>query len=124
MTVNLPLLREAVAWATQEAALPVAKRTWFQGEWAAPGREVGRGCGTVYCIAGYIVFHNGFEPYGKYSSKVHNPETGVEGYIPYIAQQLLGISDRDAWKLFAGENTLADIRSIARQIADREGETL
>lgn len=113
--LNLPLLRKAVEWATAEAARPQVESEWFQGHYRTAGEDLGRSCGTAYCIAGWVNHSDGHPALGDW---MH-------------AADLLGISHVDAWGdtnvrtgLFESHNTIEDVRRIAERIARQHGETL
>lgn len=112
MTVNMPLLRKAVAWAEAEAAKPEEECQWWQEEYEKAGDLIGRTCGTCYCIAGYVLHINGF---------------ATNGCADEQAAALLGIDVEDhngCVGLFNAENTIADIRRIAEGIAEEAGGRL
>lgn len=130
-TVNIPLLRKAVEWAEAEAAKPYELCEWFQGDWVVtPGARkthrawlerkgqpieglAAKECGTCYCIAGYAA--QVVDPHFADTDEVGDT-TARE-----VAQEALGITDRQADQLFAGPNTITDVRRIAESIA---GEAL
>jgi hypothetical protein len=118
--VNIPLLRKAVEWAETEAAKPPELCEWNQGSWVAvvdpmDRQEIGTGyttkslgkaqeCGTCFCVAGYVV-------------EVVDGRTHVD-LIPDRAAELLGIDMYEAMAgLFSTDNTIADVRRIAEDLA-------
>lgn len=111
--VNVPLLRKAVEWAEAEAAKPWEECRWHQASWSANPWDVFRwhndtlqskaaGCGTCYCVAGYVGELEGFDHRGSVSE---------------FAQDTLGLSDYDANRLFHASNTIEDVRRVAEEIA-------
>lgn len=113
MSVNIPLLRKAVEWAEAEAAKPDQTQCeWYQRQWVIPAADIGRACGTCYCIAGYVALVSGIE---------------VDCMAEENAAALLGINPRlhNSFEgLFAVDNTIEDVRRIADEIAAGAGERL
>lgn len=118
--VNIPLLRKAVEWAEAEAAKPVAERQWDQDWWMTSPQERAEElglpeseCGTAYCIAGWACYSNGedFDPGGEGNLLVSGAHPSDR------AQELLGLTSREANALFASRNTIEDVRCIAEEIA-------
>jgi hypothetical protein len=127
--VNIPLLRKAVEWAEVEAAKPPELREWEQNWWVLTPEERAKRreyaeesgdpdyyapfevaayykapeCGTAYCIAGFVAAHEG------------STETGMR--VQDVACDALGIYTQEAEALFASQNTIADVRRIAEEIA-------
>jgi hypothetical protein len=121
--LDVPLLRKAVEWVQAEAQKPPRESEWYQGEWRAKGIEVGRTCGTVYCVAGYVAEVTGTEwgwPVGDCLSVVS--ESGQ--FASVIAQDALGLSEDEADELFDGDNTAKDVLRIARNICEERGTEL
>lgn len=116
---NIELLRQAVKWAEFEHQLGEAS-SWNQNMYVARGADVGRTCGTAYCIAGYVYRETTGDP-----SKVEDIEL-----IPYTAQEELGITRDEAWNssqglgLFVMDRSITMIREIAEKIAANHGEVL
>lgn len=144
--INVTLLRKAVEFAEAsaarrgEASVPFsdpADTVWNQGRWASPkqtlvfSREEAtlEACGTSYCIAGYVV---SVQP--GYSVSVNTHDFGYEDGALFIelvetldgervsnhsavAARALGLSPRDAGRLFYGNNKIGDVRQIAEEIA-------
>jgi len=120
-TVNIPLLRKAVEWAEAEAAKPPELCEWVQGTWVAPADESqdrlgwGKGygytsaygkaesCGTCFCIAGYTTAMT----------------VGLIAVwaIEDEARARLGLTERQAERLFDADNDIAAVRRIAEDIA-------
>lgn len=113
---NIPLLRKAVEWVEAQDALPEHERQWLQAMYVlpaeAPGTWLARlratynrpaSCGTCYCVAG----------------KIQHDLTGSENEVTArrVAMEALGLTDDQAFALFAGGNTAADVRRIAEDIA-------
>lgn len=122
--VNLPLLRKVVDWAEAEAArADEEKCEWYQDTFRTPAAGIGRECGTVYCIAGYVCESDPNWDWRREAVAGHSP--GVH------AMGVLGITDDEAWAndagqfgLFSGESTIEDVRDAAERIAERAGEKL
>lgn len=109
--LNIPLLRKAVEWVEDEAQKPAVERQWDQSTWI-----VGYGCGTTYCVAGYVAML-GDERYGDSRLWVDVDGDGNEIHCSDFAQRELGISNAEAAELFFADNSAADVRRIAEQIA-------
>lgn len=103
--INIPLLRKAVEWAEAEAAKPEVESAWFQPGIITPGEEIGRTCGTAYCIAGYI-------------AHLVDPASVIADPIR-VAFNALGIpmEFETDHGLFIGENSIEDIRRAAEELA-------
>ncbi len=117
--VNIPLLRKAVEWVESQEALPPETRQWMQSYWVTPEEErVGllrhpRGCGTAYCVAGWIAAQ-------KHPELAHTQSAVINGVLTYsseVAMSELGLSEYEDRGLFNGANTAANIRRIAEEIA-------
>lgn len=144
-TVDVPLLRKALEWAEAEAEKPEELRSWDQAFFAVSATErlrylgalekvtrekinelvsAGEACGTVYCLAGYV---NGalcvdeLEAQGReFNGSSYNArgETQAE-----VAAELLGIEPPvsglrpEPGHLFAGSNSIEDVRRIAESLA-------
>jgi len=136
--VNIPLLRKAVEWVEHQATLPEIDREWDQGFYVLhplgrarimlaeqEGRaqrlthrdleqvdhiyEVAAHCGTAFCVAGYV---------GQLADDRYVRSDSVGGvHVSDFAKELLGISYSDSERLFDGNNTAADVRRIAEEIA-------
>jgi hypothetical protein len=100
-TPNIPLLRKAVEWVEEQAALPEEERTWDQGVWR---------CDTAMCVAGYISDLEGWHIYRESSMSVRHPETGQIRSISHVARQALGLDEVASTALFV--ETIADERVI------------
>lgn len=118
--VNVPLLRKAVEWVEQQDQLSVQVRQWYQQSYVVEedkrvwelGHE--RGCGTAYCVAGYI---------GSLVDERYVNEQWAEGedgelvHVSAVAQEALGLNDALGASLFAAYNDAPRIREIAEQLA-------
>jgi hypothetical protein len=121
-TPNIPLLRKAVEWAEVEALRPATIRQWRQESYVATeedrvqifGHE--RGCGTAYCIAGYVgaILHEGYAN----NSMLDNV------HVEDFAREQLGLTDYQSMRLFRGGNTIQQVRQVAEEIARTAGERL
>ena len=126
--VNIPLLRKAVEWAEAEAVKPEIDRTWIQGTWITRSwtaaydmleevsniedhqlKAVAEHCGTAYCVAGYI---------GQLLDERYAIVSEVDGvHVSEFVEQALGLDECDAEALFAGGNSIEDIRILAERFA-------
>lgn len=114
--VNIPLLRKAVEWAEAEAAKPAELCEWVQADYRVePARaqsmyDKAPGCGTCYCIAGFV----GAQLDARYTQK--NLVDGV--HVNEFAAKALGINLTEADNdLFHEDNTIEDVRRIAEELA-------
>jgi hypothetical protein len=122
---NIPLLRKAVEWAEAEAAKTDGTCLWDQGSWAEQ-----TDCGTTYCIAGYTVLIA--LPQAEMREREDENEPGlldlyVDGERAWwseTAASVLGITREECLDLFEADNSIADVRLFAEQIAARAGERL
>lgn len=94
---------------------------WNQAFWAQ--RETYHTeCGTAYCCAGWTVKlarpDLRFIWQGLDADTVEDPATGLSGGVSDIARRLLGLTVSEADQLFEGDNTLADLQRIVREIKD------
>lgn len=108
--IDVPMLRKAVEWVREQAALPIEQSAWFQMSWWEHGNEIGRSeCGTAYCVAGYVT----------QMMKGHDWLLGTtrESSISGTAQEVLGLTETEAEALFDGHNTLADIEYVTETLA-------
>ncbi len=115
---NIPLLRKAVEWAEAEAAKTDGTGLWNQA-WYAEQRE----CGTAYCIAGFAIMA------GLSGAKlVDGYELEVDGNdcVSWFdtGRAALGLTENEAYALFNANNSIAEVREVAEQIAARAGERL
>lgn len=118
--VNVPLLRKAVEWVREQAALPRRQSAWYQGNWAIAGEELGRECGTAYCVAGYVAQLSGevVTMGGSWPRLVD--DDGQDLAISEYAQAQLGLVTDEADALFAAANGLEDVEWVASQLAGEE----
>lgn len=105
MEPNVPLLRKVVEWVEEQDRLPKSERVWNQIFW----------CGTTYCIAGKLALDDGWQVLDSQSNTVH--KGGLAAWPDDIAKNLLGLAIGDASQLFDPDNTAADIRRIAEELA-------
>lgn len=115
LTPNLPLLRKALDWAELEAKKPRRESQWNQAMWLSE-----TDCGTAYCIAGYVA---------HITADINRDDgigmTTLSGVlIPRHATRELGLTNGEAAQLFMASNSIADLRMIAEDIAERAGEEL
>lgn len=125
---NVELLDRTMA--EVEKAARRKRRTWDQGTY----RRV-TDCGTAMCFAGWALTLDG----AKWADEVTDDHVdswsvvarrgepldmrtseGVRlAFAPVAAQKRLGLTDPEADHLFAGDNTLADLRRIVSEIKER-----
>ena len=117
--VNVPLLRKAVEWVEAQAELEVTERQWMQGAWTVPEEHRVQqmnhapGCGTAYCVAGYIgQLLN--EDYAQYDWATLD---GEPMHVSDFAEKQLGLSGRQAYTLFEAGNSPERIRALAEEYA-------
>lgn len=135
-TINVPLLRKAVEWVEEQAALPAIDCHWHQAAYVQSPHarafgllksvgfpaetrtvenltKVAKHCGTAYCVAGYI---------GQLLDDRYVTCEQVDGvHVGDFAARQLGLDQFRADELFDGSNTAADVRRIAEKFA---GEVL
>lgn len=130
--LNREALVKVVAWvagehAKKELGLP---SEWDQDWWYHRTHEAGavdtapNWCGTAACVAGKVAIMAGGVPDigdtpGEVADFVIMPD-GERRTARTVAQQELGLNDRQADVLFAGSNTYEDILHIAGQILNGE----
>ena len=119
-TVNLDVLDAALA---HIAAHP---EQHDQRHWIVRGPD----CGTAMCLAGVVAWQAGWAPEWStgFSDNVNGnawmdtadvTRDGKIRLVSSLAAELLGIGWRDADRLFAPDNTLADLRRIRDELAER-----
>lgn len=102
--LNIPLLRKGLEWAEAEAARPDQEMSeWYQDGVIMDAAQVGRSCGTCYCLAGYIAVQV-------------DPSASWDSAIP-IAVNALGLKFGELGGLFVGDNSIEKLRSIAESLA-------
>lgn len=121
--LNVPLLRKAVEWVEEQAALPEEQSEWYQGTWRVDGEMLDRSCGTAYCMAGYI---------GQLLDERYRESQTVDGmHVADFAGEALGLERPGPGEMLAGvgsmghafqplfhaSNTVEDIRRIAERLA-------
>lgn len=110
--LDVPLLRKAVDWAAAEAEKPWAQRLWDQRSWEMPSA-----CGTVYCVAGYVVNLQGTDTHQF---------TGYEYAVTALDALGIRVTPDSGWSfpLFHGANTLEDVQRIASEMCELVGDRL
>jgi hypothetical protein len=99
--VNIPLLRKAVEWAEAEAAKPQRTSAWYQPGVIENAEDIGRDCGTCYCLAGFIAA----------------TVTGEEWPDDPIGVALDALGGASIGGLFSATNSIQDVRRIAEDLA-------
>lgn len=106
--LNIPLLRKQLEWADSENAK--AKRgeqsEWDQTAW----------CGTSCCIAGHTALDLGWQHIDTTAAVKGDVVSGVRD----IAKAGLGLTSCEADLLFAGDNDIDTLWSVAREITGGE----
>lgn len=123
-TPNIPLLRKMVEWVEEQAQL-TENREWYQAAWiVVPSEyswlrdEAENWCGTAYCVAGKVALMDGWKPATFRSGMTYAvTKDGEYREVKEVAAGLLGIPGHGSHPLFRGNNTAADIRRIAEEIA-------
>lgn len=94
---------------------------WHQLTWARKFRN--RSCGSAYCLAGHAVVRAGYKiNWQRHSSAdTCRDKDGTLHCIRDVAQEVLGLDEGQASWLFAGFNTIDDLKRIAK--AFRNGES-
>lgn len=133
--VNIPLLRKAVEWVEEQAALPEIDCQWNQARWTTPPsiragdliyqvegdvshtalKQIVNHCGTAYCVAGYIgqMLDERFVD----EDRIFDETTGSFIHVADFAAEALGINGGEASLLFDALNGPADVRNVAESIA-------
>lgn len=140
--INTPLLRKAVEWAEEQAALPEGQSLWLQAWWVIPEDAKNKGhrdlrkihninpCGTAYCIAGRIcAIEEGeqalAEGYHRRMGDRGDDAEYREAMRPAWAQraaEYLNVPVTACEVLFRGENRIADVRQAAETLVSVFGE--
>lgn len=123
-TPDIPLLRKAVEWVEEQDKRPFDQREWDQNAWK---RRPQAGCGTAYCVAGYIAEVVDGKKMVQHDCVDMDEGTTLDqrrrGFDPDLvhvsnyARWRLGLTQAQANSLFAGSNTAADIRRLAEDFA-------
>lgn len=122
------LLRGVLAHVEAQAALG----NWDQTQWRKPTAydytETGdlNVCGTAFCFAGWTCELAGLQwvsdkSYSMGYDMLQWPEGGTK-HVEDAARILLGLTWDEAGELFAGWNTLDDLRRIVAEITRRTDE--
>lgn len=115
-TVNVPLLRKQLEWATSEHAKATRGEfsEWDQDKW----------CGTRCCIAGHTALDTGWTTHTYPDGAVSTVLTrGTESeHVRYVAQDALGLTWDEAQTLFDGKNQISDLWRIANKVTNGEIE--
>lgn len=132
--VNVPLLRKTLE-AVEDEAAKVQGSQWDQRVWR---------CGTGMCFAGWAVHLDGGEFASDQEGSIFFDEvivdTGLDGEVdrrravfpvddikpgvvhtedvPTRAMQILGLTEDQAYPLFAGGNNIDNIRSMVGRLID------
>ena len=118
-TLNINLLREVLAQIVEHP------ETWDQKQWAK-NTEPRFSCGTTMCVAGHIAVMTGHQlDWKQWGPTNYEASWTTSGdYIATVARKELGIDAFTADRLFLGTNTLEDLISMAKELAEDAGEKL
>lgn len=106
MTYNKPLMDKILDQITQHP------ETHNQGSFA--NRDA---CGTTYCVAGWACVLSGVELGFQTFETYEYADSTVDGEsIVDKAEQLLGISPTESYRLFIGAQTMRGIKSAVKRI--------
>jgi hypothetical protein len=124
---DIPLLRKAVEWVEEQEQLLPIDREWDQEHYQMTSihhamvllggiptqlrylYQVAAHCGSTYCVAGYI---------GQMLDARYRDTTVVEGvHVAEFAMEQLRLTPIQGRSLFAANNSAADVRQIAENIA-------
>lgn len=146
--IQFKRLQKAVQWAyDQETGVTKTDLAWYQGDWfrgaldgVVPHDEryhfVDVTCGSSGCIAGNVVIAEGDKMVipSAVTRSVYKgmmltttqclTTDGEVTSIPARARDLLGITQREADSLFAGDNTIDAVIRRAKNIAKHYGHRL
>lgn len=144
MTLDRKRLVDMVAWvAGEHAKLQLGLPSeWYQGAWLKRANTLATtegGCGTACCFAGKVAIADGGVPVvnelGDWDRMREGMDTGrvvfpdldpeKEVSVSEYARDVLGLTERQADRLFAGSNTYEDIVAVVRDIlreADAEDQ--
>lgn len=119
-TPNLPLLHKVLSH------IDAHPEEWNQGQWITRGVE--NACGTACCIAGWAVLLNGDAPEFLWDDAddtwwVITPD-GARERVADRAPEALGLTPREARRLFHPGNSREEVQRYAAEIAARAGEVL
>jgi hypothetical protein len=116
---NLNLIREVLS------VIKENPERWNQSIWMS-SPEPKFTCGTAMCVAGHAVSISDLDIKWVYSrwDKEYRGTLEDGRMIAKVAQELLGLTENEANTLFDANNTFAELKTIAKQIAERAGEKL
>lgn len=122
MIADTNRIDELVAWAETES-MKESGSAWRQDAWATPNVPE---CGTAYCLAGKAVSDAGYamlletpenDPMVRHVYDETQPDCRGAG-IDDVARELLGLSYVQAEVLFWSTNTIEDLKTYAKAIAN------
>jgi hypothetical protein len=94
---------------------------WVQSEWVSPLDAAGNWCRTAGCFAGHRAFLDGYELVDTAQELVDGEGHSLfQEDVRRYAQRALELTDKQAVRLFAGGNTLEDLRLAVKEIIDQE----
>lgn len=132
-TLNVELLEEIMSY------IEAHPQTWNQANWYVNvDPETGsqkhfwrieevteqNSCGTSFCFAGHVALREGFpapplENGVEWEREVSDLTWGES--VDVFAEKVLGIDPEQAEALFAGENTMADLRNMVTALKVSDG---
>lgn len=132
-TLNVELLDEIMSY------IEAHPRTWNQANWYVNvDPEDGstkhfwrieevteqNSCGTSFCFAGHVALREGFPAPPLQNGVEWEREVSGERWgeaVDAFAEKVLGIDPEQAEALFAGENTMADLRNMVTALKVSNG---
>lgn len=115
---KLPVLDEELLVKVTDHA--VSAPNWKQHIWYRKEEE--NVCGTVMCVAGFTMIHFlGWEPVNgsDWTEGVIDPVTGLKEWISDSAQEALGLTDVEAYRLFNSDVNANKLIRIRDNIIER-----
>jgi hypothetical protein len=120
MTYNLPLLRKERDWVAEQRALPYAESQLEMNYWFNFGESLdnlGKTCGTTYCVAGHIAAGTDGVGWRNGSFSVGEELADIAAW----ARKQLGIDPLEAAELFYSSDDSA-LAVLDKLIAKAESE--
>lgn len=132
-TLNVELLEEIMSY------IEAHPQTWNQANWYVnvdpeDGSEKGfwrieevteeNSCGTSFCFAGHVALREGFPTPPLNNNMEWERKVDGEFYresVDQFAEKVLGIDSEQGEALFAGENTMAELRNMVTALKVSNG---
>lgn len=79
-------------------------------------------CETGACLAGHVALQNGYRVVsdGFKGRRVECLDTGEHKWVSDVAVEILGLTEEESILLFAGHNTIENLRMMTKDIANGE----